>query len=115
MKAKRGNGLDKTVQTALKQLRLAAANLSRSAEKGTNGADWGDTFRAASAVAERVANAIEFGPSYCLKGLAETFDQANSQSEIEADMIATTCFHCGEPAMKKTHGFDPRCERHRDV
>jgi uncharacterized OB-fold protein len=33
----------------------------------------------------------------------------------EDELIATTCFHCGEPAMPKTHGFDPRCERHSDI
>jgi hypothetical protein len=27
---------------------------------------------------------------------------------------ATTCFHCGDPAVTSI-GFDPRCERHRDV
>lgn len=33
----------------------------------------------------------------------------------EEEMLATTCFHCGDQAMPSTHGFDPRCERHRDV
>lgn len=35
--------------------------------------------------------------------------------EAEEHQIATTCFHCGDPAMPHTHGFDPRCERHHDV
>ncbi len=33
----------------------------------------------------------------------------------EDELVRTTCFHCGEPAMPATHGFDPRCERHADV
>ena len=41
--------------------------------------------------------------------------KAKLEAEEEANLCAVTCFHCGEPAMKKTHGFDPRCERHRDV
>ena len=33
----------------------------------------------------------------------------------EAHQLATTCFHCGAPALPETHGLDPRCERHSDV
>ena len=35
--------------------------------------------------------------------------------QAEVDILATTCFHCGEPALPKTYGEAPRCERHRDV
>ncbi len=42
--------------------------------------------------------------------------QANSpQAKAIDEELATTCFHCGDPAIPETHGFDPRCERHRDV
>lgn len=41
--------------------------------------------------------------------------QAKPVDAGENYMIATTCFHCGDPAMPETHGFDPRCEKHRDV
>ncbi len=27
---------------------------------------------------------------------------------------ATTCFICGEPALPRTHGFDPRCRLHHE-
>ena len=41
--------------------------------------------------------------------------KAKLDAEEEASLCAVTCFHCGDPAMPHTHGFDPRCERHRDV
>ncbi len=41
--------------------------------------------------------------------------QLTKPEQDEADTLATTCFHCGDSATPETHGFDPRCERHRDV
>ena len=35
--------------------------------------------------------------------------------DLENEMLATTCFHCGAPALPETHGMDPRCARHFDV
>lgn len=38
--------------------------------------------------------------------------KAKQQPQDDTDK---TCFHCGEPALPKTFGFDPRCEKHQGV
>ncbi len=37
------------------------------------------------------------------------------EAEEEERLLRETCFHCGDPAMPKTFGEVPRCERHYDV
>lgn len=43
------------------------------------------------------------------------YDKDAADSVEEKAALATTCFHCGDPALPRTYGEGPRCERHRDV
>lgn len=42
-------------------------------------------------------------------------DTEKEAAIAEEKELRETCFHCGYPAMPKTFGENPRCERHYDV
>jgi hypothetical protein len=81
--------------------------LVKAAMAGRKSVGVADARRVESAV-QKIALAIES----CGVSRADAMRLLETSEE---DVLATTCFHCGAPAMKATHGFDPRCYRHRDV